>query len=163
MVKAVGGVGMITDLINQIIVGVNPVEWELSTIVNGYKDKGDSLERGNYRGLKLTVQILKIADRFIQKMTRQQVDIDDMHYGFMPGYLITNVTFISRQLQEKYLAKKNSYFVFVDLGEAFDRVPRDAVWWALKKPSVQPILYNQCTQMYYCTSNVNKCSKLCES
>ena len=33
MVKAVGGVGMITDLINQIIVGVSPVEWELSTIV----------------------------------------------------------------------------------------------------------------------------------
>ena len=96
-------------------------------------------------------------------MTRQQVDIDDMHYGFMSGYLITNVTFISRQLQEKYLAKKNLYFVFVDLGEAFDRVPRDVVWWALKKLSVQPILYNQCTQMYYCTSNVYKCSKLCES
>ena len=160
MVKAVGGVGMITGLINQIIVGVNPVEWELSTIV---RTKAILQKEENYRGLKLTVQILKIADRFIQKMTRQQVDIDDMHYGFMPGYLITNVTFISRKLQEKYLAKKNLYFVFVDLGEAFDRVPRDVVWWALKKLSIQPILYNQCTQMYYCTSNVYKCSKLCES
>ena len=62
VVKAVeeAGVDMITDLVNQIMVeGVFPAEWELSTIVNFYKGKEDDLERGNYRGLKLTDQILK--------------------------------------------------------------------------------------------------------
>ena len=54
---------MITRPSNQIIGGVIPAEWELNTIVNCYKEKGDSLERGNYRGLKLTDQILKIAER----------------------------------------------------------------------------------------------------
>ena len=36
MVKAAGeaGVDMITDLVNQTIVGVIPAEWELNTIVN---------------------------------------------------------------------------------------------------------------------------------
>ena len=57
MVKAAGeaGVDMITDVVNQIIAeGVIPAECELSTIVNCYKEKGDSLERGYYRRLKLT-------------------------------------------------------------------------------------------------------------
>ena len=41
MLKAVGetGVGMITDLANQIIVGVVPAELELNIIVNCYKGK----------------------------------------------------------------------------------------------------------------------------
>ena len=47
MVKAAGeaGVDLITDLVNQITVeGVIPAEWELSTIVNCYKRKSDSLK-----------------------------------------------------------------------------------------------------------------------
>ena len=54
---------MIIDQVNQIIVeGVIPAKWELSTTVNCYKVKrSDSLERGNYRGLKLAVHILKIT------------------------------------------------------------------------------------------------------
>ena len=49
------GVGMITDLVNQIIVeGVIPAEKKLSTIVKYSKGKGDALEKENYGGLKLT-------------------------------------------------------------------------------------------------------------
>ena len=52
MVKAAGeaAVDLITDLVNQITVeGVIPAEWELSTIVNCYKRKSDSLKGGNFR------------------------------------------------------------------------------------------------------------------
>ena len=50
MLKAVGetGVGMITDLVNQIIVVV-PAELELNIIVNYYKGKDNSSERGTIR------------------------------------------------------------------------------------------------------------------
>lgn len=65
------GVDTITDLINQIIVeGVLPAEWELSTITNCYKRKGDALEKGNSMVLKLLDQILKIVERFIEKLIR---------------------------------------------------------------------------------------------
>ena len=49
MIKAAGeaGVDMITDLVNQIVAEVNiPVEGEYSTILNCYKRKSDSLEKG---------------------------------------------------------------------------------------------------------------------
>ena len=37
-------------------------------------------------------------------------------------------------MQAKYLAKKRKlFFAFVDLEKAFDRVPRDVVWWTLRK------------------------------
>ena len=76
------GIDMMTDLVNQIVVeGVIRAEWELSCC----KRKGDSSERRNYRGLKLTDQILKMYERIIERLMRQQVDTDEMHLGFMPG------------------------------------------------------------------------------
>ena len=57
------GVGMITDLVSQIVVErVIPAEWELITIGNCCKGKEDSLDRGSYQELKSTDQILKIAE-----------------------------------------------------------------------------------------------------
>ena len=42
-----------------------------STIVDCYyKGKGDSLEIGNYREVKLTGKILKIAEKIIEKLIR---------------------------------------------------------------------------------------------
>ena len=74
------GVDVITDLVYQIIVKeVIPAEWELLyTVVHCCKGKCGFLERGDYRGLKLTDQILKIAERIIEKFIRQQREIDEM-------------------------------------------------------------------------------------
>lgn len=47
-----------------------------------------------------------------------------MQFGFMPGRGTTAAIFILSKLQEKYLSqKKDTYFMFVDFGKAFDRVP----------------------------------------
>ena len=91
MVKAAeeAGVGIITDLVNQIIVeGVIPAETELSTIVCCYKEKEDSLEKGNCRGLNLTDQILQIAERdnVDEKLTREHVDLDQMQFVRILNY-----------------------------------------------------------------------------
>ena len=54
------GASMILDLAAAIIREDKvPSEWEQSLIVCLYKGKGDALERGNYRGLKLTDRLWK--------------------------------------------------------------------------------------------------------
>ena len=66
MIKAAGDTGatMIRDLATAIIRdGKVPTDWEESFIVCLYKGKGDALDRGNYRGLKLTEQAMKILER----------------------------------------------------------------------------------------------------
>ena len=117
MLKTAGdsGVNMIRDLVNQITLGVIHAEWQFTTIVNYYKGKGDPLERGNYRGLKITDHILKIAERIIEKLIKQQVNIDEMQFGFMPGCGAINAIFILRQLQENLAKKEELYVAFVDL------------------------------------------------
>jgi len=55
-----------------------------------------------------------------------------MQFGFMPGKGTTDAIFTVRQMQEKYECKaKKLYFAFVDLENAFDRVPREVTRWAL--------------------------------
>ena len=65
MIKAAGNTGatMIGDLAAAIIHDVKvPTDWEQSFIVCLYKGNGDALDRGNYRGLKLTEQAMKILE-----------------------------------------------------------------------------------------------------
>ena len=65
--------------------GVIPSDWEDSFIINIYKGKGDALERGNYRGLKLLDHVMKGIERVIEKIIRERISIDDMQFGFMPA------------------------------------------------------------------------------
>ena len=46
---------------------------------------GDALDRGNYRGLKLTEQAMKILERIVDGLIRQVVSIGDSQFGFVPG------------------------------------------------------------------------------
>ena len=63
MIRAASDMGasMTRDLAVAIIRdGKVPSDWEQSFIVCLYKRKGDALERGNYRGLKLTELFMKV-------------------------------------------------------------------------------------------------------
>ena len=152
MIKAAGDTGatMIRDLATAIIRdGKVPTDWEESFIVCLYKGKGDALDRGNYRGLKLTEQAMKILERIVDGLIRQVVSIDDSQFGFVPGRGTTDAIFVVRQLQEKYLAvNKRLYMAFVDLEKAFDRVPRKVIWWALRKLGVEEWIVRLVQGMY---------------
>ena len=152
MLKASGelGVALVTDLINAIInESFIPEDWQRSVVVNIYKGKGDAMERGNYRGIKLLDQVMKVMERVIEGMIRERVKIDDMQFGFIQGRGTTDAIFVVRQLQEKYLAKgKKLYYIFVDLEKAFDRVPREVVTWAMRKLGVEEWLIKVVMVMY---------------
>ena len=77
-------------------------------------------DHGIYRGLNLTVYILKKKERAIEKHVRTIRSVHEILFGFMRGLRSTNATFIMHQLQEKYLAKRsNLYLAFVDLENSY--------------------------------------------
>ena len=107
MIGAAGnkGASMIRDLAAAIIRDDKvPSDSEQSSIVCLYKSKGDALERGIYRSLKLTKHVMKVPERIVDGLIRQLVPIDDSQFGFVRGSGTTDAIFVVRQLQEKYLA-----------------------------------------------------------
>ena len=141
---------VIAELANSIIYNDTiPADWADSFIINCYKGKGGALDRGNYRGLKLMDQVMKVVERVLEKLVRERVNIDDMQFGFMPGRGTTDAIFILRQLQEKYLAKNRKlYLAFVDLEKAFDRVPRRVLWWAMRTLGLEEWIVRVVQVMY---------------
>ena len=141
---------MIANLTNSIIRDNKiPSEWNDSIIISLYKGKGEALDRGNYRGLKLTEHILKVMEHIIEDFIRNIVNIDDMQFGFMPGRGTTDAIFTVRQIQEGYIRKnRNFYFAFVDLEKAFDRIPKKVLWWALRKVGIPEWIFFVIQVMY---------------
>ena len=108
------------------------------------------MERGNYHGLKLTEQDMKVLERIVDSLIRHVVSVDDSRFGFVPGRGTTDAIFVVRQLQEKYLgANKRLYMAFVDLEKAFDRVPRKVIWWALRKLGVDEWIVCLVQRIYF--------------
>ena len=62
-----------------------------------------------------------MAKRIVEKLIRQQVDIGEMQSGFILG-------------SGGKMKKKEEFALCIrDMGKAFDLVPKDVVWWALRK------------------------------
>ena len=73
-----------------------------------------------------------IADSLI----RQVVTSDESQFGFVPGRGTTDASVVICQLQEKYFTVDKQiymYMAIVDLEKAFDRVPQNVFWWAMRK------------------------------
>ena len=60
-----------------------------------------------------------------------------------------DAVFVLRRLSEKFRAKnKNLFFIFVDLENTFDRVPREIIRFALRRRVVPEYLVNGVTSLY---------------
>jgi Reverse transcriptase (RNA-dependent DNA polymerase) len=77
------------------------------------------------------------------------VSLNDVQFGFRPGRGTTYAIFIVRHIQERFLKKKRNFWMaFVDPEKAFDRIPREVVWWALRHLGVEEWLVTVSRAMY---------------
>jgi len=53
-------------------------DWKSSVVLPLYKGKGDPIECGSYRGIKLFEHGMKVVERIFKYRIRQQIDTDDM-------------------------------------------------------------------------------------
>ena len=85
MIQATGDTGTqwILDLCNGIVKeGSIPDDWKSSVVLPIYKGKGDPMECGSYRGIRLLEHAMKVVEKIFEHRIRQQIEIDDMQLGF---------------------------------------------------------------------------------
>ena len=68
---------------------------------------------------------------------RQKTKISDNQFGFMQERSTMEAICSLMQLIEKYQGKrKNLHIVFINPEKAYDRVPKNLIWWVLNKRNV---------------------------
>ena len=111
-----------------------PEEWRRSVLIPIYKNKGDAQGCGNYRGIKLMSHTIKLWEKIIEARLRNRIEISKQQYGFMPEKRTTDAIFALRMWMEKYReAQRELHCVFVDLEKAYNRVPREELWYCMRK------------------------------
>ncbi len=94
-------------------------EHPLKPLQSKGKGTGDALDRCNYRGFKLTDQVMKALELVLDIAVRQSVDIHEIRFDFVSGKGTTDSIFIARQMQENYVSvRKLLNFAFIDLENA---------------------------------------------
>ena len=127
------GIKFLTRLFNRLLVGERmPEEWRRNVLIPLYKTKGDAQCCGNYRRIKLMSHTMKVWERIIETRLRDRVEMSKQRYGFRPGKGTTDAMFALRMLMEKYReGQRELHCGIVDLQKAYDRVPREELWYLL--------------------------------
>ncbi|CAK1603707.1 unnamed protein product [Parnassius mnemosyne] len=112
--------------------------WRNNNLIPFYKNKGDVADCGNYRAIKLTSQTLKIWECVLVKRLSKITKITPNQCGFTSGVGTIDAIHSVKILMEKYKSRKQDlHLIFIDLEKAFDRVPRELIWQALRAQLVQ--------------------------
>ncbi|KAK3553970.1 hypothetical protein QTP70_017462, partial [Hemibagrus guttatus] len=153
-------VEFLTSLFNRVLESERmPEEWRRSVLVPIFKNKGDVQSCSNYRGIKLMSHTMKVWERVVEASLRKVVEICEQQYGFMPRKSTTDAIFALRILMEKYRdGQRELHCVFVDLEKAYDRVPREELWYCMRKSGVAGKYVRVVQDMYERSRTVVRCA-----
>ncbi|KAK3527450.1 hypothetical protein QTP86_023068 [Hemibagrus guttatus] len=153
-------VEFLASLFNRVLESERmPEEWRRSMLVPIFKNKGDVQSCSNYRGIKLMSHTMKVWERVVEARLRKVVEICEQQYGFMPRKSTTDAIFALRILMEKYRdGQRELHCVFVDLEKAYDRVPREELWYCMRKSGVAEKYVRVVQDMYERSRTVVRCA-----
>ena len=133
------GVNFLKEALNKITDEEKiPYIWRKSILIPIFKNKGDIMNCGNYRGIKLMCHQMKLYERVHENRLRNIVSISDEQSGFVKGKSTTDAIVALRQLQERYREGQQAlHCVFIDLEKTYDRVPKEALYWCMPDKGCQ--------------------------
>jgi Reverse transcriptase (RNA-dependent DNA polymerase) len=107
-----------------------------SILVPILKNKGDIQSCTNYREIKLMSHTMKFWERVIEHRLIKLTIISKNQFGFTLGRSTMEAIFLIRQLMERHREQKDLHIIFIDLEKVYDKIPRNIMWWTLKRKLV---------------------------
>ncbi|KAK3521729.1 hypothetical protein QTP70_015847, partial [Hemibagrus guttatus] len=123
-------------------------------VVNTYFQKREE-HRVTYKSGGRRTQTRRVVEARLRKV----VEICEQQYGFMPRKSTTDAIFALRILMEKYRdGQRELHCVFVDLEKVYDRVPREELWYCMRKSGVAEKYVRVVQDMYERSRTVVRCA-----
>lgn len=140
---------ILTEIFNDCLRGEEvPKEWKLANISPIFK-KGNRKDCNNYRGISVTSSLGRLYGRILKMRIEEELEESEEQSGFRPGRSCIDNIFCLKQLAEKTIAHgRELHIVFIDLRKAYDSVPVEKLWDALKDKGVQTGYINAIKQLY---------------
>jgi len=86
----------LTSLCTLIVAqGRIPDDWKSSILLPVFKRKGDPMECGSYRAIKLLEHAMKVIEGVFEQSIREKVKIDARQFGIITGKGTTDAIFYS--------------------------------------------------------------------
>ena len=102
---------------------------------------------------------MKIWERIVEARLRDRVEISKQQYGFMSGKGTTNAMFALRMLMEKYRdGQRELHCVFINLEKAYDRAPREELWYCMRKSGIAEKYVQLVQDIYEGSETVVRCA-----
>ena len=128
-----------------------PQDFQKAIIVNLFKNKGDSADCNNYRGISLLSVAGKVLSRIMVNRLIPVLEklLPDSQCGFRPGRGTVDLIFTLRQLQEKAIEQNTAlHVVFIDLTKAFDTIDRNTLWSIMERLGIPPKFIAVCRSVH---------------
>jgi len=123
--------------------GTVPQDMRDANIITLYKNKGDSSNCNNYRGISLLSIVGKAFARVVLNRLQKLAErvYPEAQCGFRAERSTIDMVFSLRQLQEKCREQRRPlYIAFIDLTKAFDLVSRQGLFTLLQRIGCPPKL-----------------------
>ena len=136
-----------------------PEEWRDCMLMPIFKNKGDAQSCSNYGGMKLISHTMKLWERIVERRLRNDLTFSNQQYGFMPGKSTTDVLFALIVLMEKYRdCQKELHCVRVDIEKAYYKVPREELWYCMRKSGLAEKYVRIIQDMYDDSTTTVRCA-----
>jgi hypothetical protein len=92
---------------------------------------------------------MKLWKMIIEHRLRGVINVIKNQFEFMPGRSTMEAIFLIRQRMERCREqKKDLHMIFIDLEKAYDKVPRNVIWWTLQKHKISSKYITLIKDMY---------------
>ena len=121
-------------VINHILTGKEqiPPEWKEGIITTIYKGKGKKGKLTNERGITMSSNMGKMAERIIADRIREKITITEQQAGGRKNIATSDhLTVIRNIIQHNKTKKLPTYITFLDVTKAYDKAWLDAIMYTL--------------------------------